>query len=144
MANRPIACGINTMHVHPRSAELQIVVQGRLITEMMPEDGVLQANGEHRVVRNEIAPYQMTLFYQGSSHLQFNPDCTNSTFISSFADEDAGTDYLFHGAWAFSNETLARAVKPVMETENTKTVRGGVPLRIYRDVEQCLQRCNDS
>ncbi|KAK3935783.1 hypothetical protein QBC46DRAFT_224056, partial [Diplogelasinospora grovesii] len=57
--------GMNTFHIHPRSAELQLVVQGRLVTKMTPENGVLNVNGNRRVIRNVIGPYQMTPFYQG-------------------------------------------------------------------------------
>ncbi|KAH6980469.1 hypothetical protein EDB80DRAFT_692234 [Ilyonectria destructans] len=55
--------GINTIHVHPRSAELQFVSSGRLITEMVPENGVLDNDGQHRVIRTELTPNVMTPFY---------------------------------------------------------------------------------
>ncbi|KAH6883557.1 hypothetical protein B0T10DRAFT_380813, partial [Thelonectria olida] len=44
------AYGMNSIHVHPRSAELQFVTSGRLITEMVPENGVLDNDGQRRVI----------------------------------------------------------------------------------------------
>ncbi|WKT45669.1 Cupin 1 [Fusarium oxysporum f. sp. vasinfectum] len=85
------ACGMNTLHVHPRSAELQVVTSGRLITEMVPENGVLDKDGKRRVIRTELTANMMTPFYQGSIHTQFNPDCEPATFIATFATEDFGT-----------------------------------------------------
>jgi len=73
-------CGFNTPHVHPRSVELQIVTQGRLVTEMVPENGVFNNNNPmegRRVINNTIGEFQMQPFYQGSVHTQcthFAPD----------------------------------------------------------------------
>lgn len=69
------ACGFNTPHVHPRSVELQIVTKGSLMVEMLPENGVVNADKTRRVIRNEVTENQMTPFYMGSVHTQFNPNC---------------------------------------------------------------------
>jgi hypothetical protein len=37
-------CAFNTLYVHPRSVELQIVTKGRLIIEMILENGVFRDN----------------------------------------------------------------------------------------------------
>ncbi|CAK7238184.1 hypothetical protein SEUCBS140593_010410 [Sporothrix eucalyptigena] len=134
-------CGINTFHVHPRSAELQVVVAGRLVTEMVPENGVLDSNGSRRVIQTEIGPYQMTTFYQGSLHTQFNPDCTNTTFVSFFASEDFGTGQVLDETFAFTEDVIAAAFGGAIAGEDIDMVRQAIPVSIALGVEQCLQQC---
>ncbi|OAQ60187.1 spherulin-1b protein [Pochonia chlamydosporia 170] len=135
------ACGMNTLHVHPRSTELQLVVEGRLITEMNPENGVLDHKGNRRVIRNIVEPFQMTPFYQGSMHTQFNPDCNNVTFIASFASEDFGTEQVADGIFSFSNEVLAATFGQTIAGESLDLVRNSIPPSIALGVETCLQQC---
>ncbi|KAK3937549.1 hypothetical protein QBC46DRAFT_366137 [Diplogelasinospora grovesii] len=86
---------MNTFHVYPRSAELQLVIQGRLVIKITPENGVLNANGNRRVIRN------------GLIHTQFNPDCTNIIFITSFASKDFSTGQILNQTFTFINDTIA-------------------------------------
>jgi len=51
-------CGFNTPHVHPRSSEINIIVQGRLGTEFAAENGV-------QPIENILEQYQKTVFPQG-------------------------------------------------------------------------------
>ncbi|OAQ74418.1 cupin [Purpureocillium lilacinum] len=134
-------CGINTLHVHPRSSELQMVIEGRLVVEMNPENGVLNANGTRRIIRGEIGPYQMTPFYQGSIHTQFNPDCANTMFVASFASEDFGTEQVIDGSLAFSNDIVAATFGQIISGENIDFVRNSIPANIALGVEQCLRTC---
>jgi hypothetical protein len=136
------ACGLNTFHVHPRSAELQIVVEGRLITEMVPENGVLDANGKRRVIRTELGPFMMTPFYQGSVHTQFNPDCHNATFIAAFANEDAGTGQIADETFAFSDNLIDAAFGGVFEGADIEKIRKAIPTSIAQGVDECLAKCN--
>lgn len=132
---------MNTLHIHPRSAELQLVVEGRLITEMNPENGVLDKNGKRRVIKTEIGPFQMSPFYQGSIHTQFNPDCTNTTFVAAFANEDFGTEQAVDGVFAFSDDVIAATFGQTIAGENVDFVRGAIPKSIALGVEDCLKRC---
>jgi len=141
LINLRVACGLNTFHVHPRSAELQFVVQGRLITEMVPENDVKNANGTRRVIRNEIGPFQMTPFYQGSIHAQFNPDCTNTTFVSYFASEDFGTGQVLDETFAFTEDVISASFGRTIAGEDIDTVRKAIPVSIALGVEHCLQQC---
>jgi hypothetical protein len=56
-------CGFNTPHVHPRAAELNLVVQGRLFASVTPENG-----GRH--LNHTLSQYQMTVFPQGAVHTE--------------------------------------------------------------------------
>jgi len=132
---------MNTFHVHPRSAELQLVIQGRLVTEMAPENGVLDIHGNRRIIRNEIGPFQMTPLYQGSIHAQFNPDCTNATFVSIFASEDFGTGQVLDEIFSFTDDVIAASFGQSIAGENLEAVRKAIPTSIALGVEQCLQQC---
>jgi len=74
-------CGFNTPHTHPRSAEINVCVQGNLVAEFQGENG-------ETPITNNITQFQMTVFPQGAMHTEFNPDCTESIFVAGFASED--------------------------------------------------------
>ncbi|EHA53230.1 spherulin-1B [Pyricularia oryzae 70-15] len=134
-------CGLNTFHTHPRSAELQLVVQGRLVTEMMPENGIVDGEGKPRVIKNEIGTYQMTPFYQGSVHTQFNPDCSDAVFVAAFSSEDPGAGQVVEQTIAFTDDLIAAAFGQSISGENLEAVRKAIPSSIAFGVESCLERC---
>ncbi|KAL0779990.1 hypothetical protein CaCOL14_004474 [Colletotrichum acutatum] len=68
------ACAMSFLHLHPRASELLVVTSGRLITEMVPEAGVLDASGNQRIIRADLGANQMTVFPQGSFHTQRRRD----------------------------------------------------------------------
>lgn len=74
-------CGFNTPHVHPRAAELNIVVQGRLLGSVTAENGA-------RHMEHELKRFSMTVFPQGALHTEWNPDCEPAVFVAAFPDED--------------------------------------------------------
>ncbi|KAH6895522.1 RmlC-like cupin domain-containing protein [Thelonectria olida] len=135
------ACGMNTLHVHPRSAELQIVTKGRLIAEMVPENGVLNADGSRRVIRTEIKENMMTPFYQGSVHTQFNPDCEPATFVAAFAAEDFGTGQIADETFALSDDVIAATFGQSIAGEDIEKVRAAIPKSIALGVDECLKKC---
>ncbi|KAK2675533.1 Cupin 1 [Fusarium oxysporum f. sp. vasinfectum] len=134
-------CGMNTLHVHPRSAELQVVTSGRLITEMVPENGVLDKDGKRRVIRTELTANMMTPFYQGSIHTQFNPDCEPATFIATFATEDFGTGQIADELVSLSDDVIAATFGQSIAGEDIDKVRQAVPKSIALGVDKCLETC---
>lgn len=135
-------CGFNTPHVHPRSVELQIVTQGRLMTEMVPENGVLDAaTGKRRVITNEVKTNQMTPFYQGSVHTQFNPDCAPATFVAAFNSEDFGAGQVLDEVVSLSTDVVEAAFGQAVDGANVDAFRKYIPISIANGVESCLQRC---
>ncbi|KAJ4269982.1 hypothetical protein NW762_001655 [Fusarium torreyae] len=136
------ACGMNTLHVHPRSAELQIVTSGRLITEMVPENGVLDKDGNRRVIRTELKANMMTPFYQGSIHTQYNPDCEPASFVASFAAEDFGTGQMADELAAISDDVIAATFGQSIAGEDIDKVRKAIPKSIALGVDECLKKCN--
>ena len=101
-----------------------------------------KGDGKGRVIKNEIGPYQMTPFYQGSTHAQFNPDCTNVTFVSSFASEDFGTQYTLEQMFAFTDDIIAASFGQAIDLGDIDDLRHGIPATIAFGVKQCLQKCN--
>ena len=74
-------CGFNTPHVHPRAAELNLVIEGHLFANVVNEN-------EARFINHTLGKYEMTVFPQGAVHTEFNPDCTPSVFVAAFPNED--------------------------------------------------------
>ncbi|KAJ2896655.1 Spherulin-1A 1 [Zalerion maritima] len=141
-------CGINTFHVHPRAAELQVVVRGRIVTEMIPENGVLVPDPEdpsrmiRRVIRTELGLYDMTPFYQGSAHAQFNPGCDDAVFVAGFNSEDFGAGQIADELFAFDEELVAATLGEMVDGRDVEGIRDTLPVSIVRGVEECLAKCN--
>ncbi|KAH8821559.1 RmlC-like cupin domain-containing protein, partial [Xylogone sp. PMI_703] len=137
-------CGFNTPHVHPRGTELQIVVEGRIVTEMLPENGVFNDNDAtkgRRVIKNLLNPFDMTPFYQGSVHTQFNPDCTPTTFVASFNNEDFGTGQVPDELFAFDADVVSAAFGQAIDGADVEKFKSMIPTSIALGVESCLAQC---
>lgn len=134
-------CGMNTLHVHPRGSELQIVVKGRFITEMVPENGVNDANGRPRLIRNTVNTYQMTVFYQGSIHMQYNPDCDDVIFVSGFSSEDFGTGQIANETFALTDNVISATFGQMIKGADIDKIRAAIPKNIALGVEECLTKC---
>jgi hypothetical protein len=139
------ACGFNTPHVHPRATELQVVTAGTLIVEMAPENGVFNVPGNatsgRRIIRNQLTVGQMTPFYLGSVHTQYNPECSNATFVASFNSEDFGTGSVVDEVASFSREVAAAAFGEAIDGSEIDAFKKVIPVSIAQGVEQCLQKC---
>jgi hypothetical protein len=141
-------CAFNTPHVHPRSVELQIVTKGRLTVEMIPENGVLNADGTRRVIKNDVGVNQMTPFYQGSVHTQFNPDCEPAEFVAAFNSEDFGAGQVADELFAFDDHVVLAAVGgkdsvfgAAIEASELEKFRKSIPVSIAVGVQQCIDKC---
>jgi len=139
------ACGFNTPHVHPRATELQIVIEGKVVTEMLPENGVNGPDGKRRVIRNTLSKFQMQPFYQGSVHTQFNPDCEPATFIASFNAEDFGAGQIPEELFAMSPDIVTAAFGQAMNGKDVDRFKNAIPATIALGVKECLKKCyNDN
>ena len=71
------ACGFNTPHTHPRSSEINVIVQGRLGTQHITENGV------DPIGVNFLEKFQMTVFPQGATRRSFpSPPLRDSTKLT--------------------------------------------------------------
>jgi Cupin len=140
-------CGFNTPHVHPRAVELQIVVAGTVVTEMVPENGVFR-DGEpsrgRRVITNTLKAFDMQPFYQGSVHAQFNPECEPAVFVAAFNDEDFGAGQVVDELFSISPEVVSAAFGQAIDAEHVAKFKGKIPASIADGVEACLKKCKVS
>ncbi|KAI6829371.1 hypothetical protein KC340_g8922 [Hortaea werneckii] len=128
-------CGFNTPHTHPRSSEINIIVQGRLGTEFVAENGV-------KPISNTLDKFQMTVFPQGALHTEFNPDCEDAVFVAGFASEDPGVVQAAQSLFSL-DPALVKADLAV-DTINGQSIeefRQQLPANVALGVEQCLNKC---
>lgn len=131
-------CGFNTPHTHPRGAELNIVVQGSLLTEHIIENG-------GTLIRNRLNQYQMSVFPQGAIHTEFNPDCTDAVFVAAFPNEDAGVSSVAQRLFALDDDVLQAEFGSDFEFRDGRDLdqfRDQIPDNIAKGVASCLQKCN--
>jgi len=134
---------VQAPHVHPRATELQIVVEGTLVTEMVPENGVQDPKDpkKRRVIRNTLKPFQMTPFYQGSVHTQFNPNCEPATFIASFNAEDFGAGQVLDETFSLDNNIVTAAFGQAIDGNQVDQFSDKIPTTIAKGVKECLAKC---
>jgi len=139
-------CGFNTPHVHPRATELQIVVKGTVVTEMLPENGVFNdpkdPKSGRRVITNTLGPFQMTPFYQGSVHSQFNPTCDETIFVAAFNTEDFGAGQVAEELFSLGSDTVQAAFGEAIDGKRVAEFKGKIPTTIAKGVGECLAKCH--
>ncbi|KXJ92409.1 RmlC-like cupin domain-containing protein [Microdochium bolleyi] len=135
-------CGFNTPHIHNRATELLIVTKGRVMSEMVIENGVNDAAGKPRNVANEIREFQMTPFFQGSIHSQFNPDCEDAVFIAPQSSDDFGVSQVASNFLALDGETVRATFDNFFDGAHIDEFKGKVSKNVALGVEACLKKCN--
>ncbi len=132
-------CGFNTPHVHPRAAELNIVVQGRLMSSVTAENGARHMN-------HTMNQFQMSIFPQGALHTEFNPDCTPAIFVAAFPDEDPGVQQAVQTFFGLEDEIIKAALGGDGSVDGMQLdmFKGLIPPNVALGVESCLQKCNIS
>ncbi|MCJ1466400.1 hypothetical protein MMC07_005019 [Pseudocyphellaria aurata] len=130
-------CGFNTPHTHPRSVELNILVEGRVSTQFVLENGA-------RTVSNDLLPMQMTAFPQGALHTEFNPDCSRATFVAAFTNEDPGVQQEAQSFFGLDPAIVEAAVGNgfTFEGKDVNRFRDLIPKNVASGVEACLKKCN--
>ncbi|KAH7031124.1 RmlC-like cupin domain-containing protein [Microdochium trichocladiopsis] len=137
-------CGFNTPHIHNRATELLIVTKGRVMSEMVIENGVNNAEGKPRNVANEIKEFQMTPFFQGSIHSQFNPDCTDAVFIAPQSNDDFGVSQVANNFLALNGNTISATFDNFFDGAQIDEFKSKVSINVALGVEECLKKCNIS
>jgi hypothetical protein len=84
----------------------------------------------------------MTPFYQGSVYTQFNPDCTPTTFVAAFNNEDFGAGQIVDELVAFSIDIVEAAFGQAVDGEDVDKFRSMIPVSVAKGVEECLARCS--
>jgi len=129
-------CGFNTPHTHPRSAEINIVVEGSLGTEYILENGT-------PLIRNQLNKLQMTVFPQGSIHTEWNPDCTDAVFVAGFASEDPGVQQSAQRVFDLDDDLLQAMFGGdiTVDGRDVDQFRSLIPANVALGVESCLAKC---
>jgi hypothetical protein len=132
------ACGFNTPHTHPRSSEINVVVQGQLSTEYILENGATP-------ISNTINQFQMTIFPQGAVHTEFNPTCDKAVFVAGFASEDPGVQQSAQTFFGLQDEIIRGALgvgdNAAFDGKSLDAFRDSLPPNVAQGVADCVARC---
>ncbi|KAL4807122.1 RmlC-like cupin domain-containing protein [Aspergillus unguis] len=131
-------CGMNTPHVHNRATELNVVVQGRLVTNFIQENGV-------DAVENLLGEFQMAVFPQGAVHQEFNPDCEDTVFVAGFNSEDPGVSQVAQNFFGLREDvvlaTLGLGAVQTLNGKDIESFREMIPDNVALGIEACLKKC---
>ncbi|KAK4662481.1 hypothetical protein QC763_603780 [Podospora pseudopauciseta] len=133
-------CGMSFLHIHPRSAELFAVIEGRVLTEAVLEAGVVDADGKPRVIHTDLGPNMMTVFPGGAFHTQLNPECTNASIVAAFPSEDPGIGLILPQTFALDDEWLETQFGDISTNEIAK-LRASLPTGLFLQAEDCKKKC---
>ena len=130
-------CGMNTPHTHPRANEFLTVVEGRL------QNGFILENAFSNETVTTLERFQGTVFPQGSTHYQFNPDCTNVTFVAALSNEDAGVSQTAPRFFGLNPDVLNATLgfPTQLNGADIRTFRNQIPANVALGIDQCLQTC---
>lgn len=129
------------LHLHPRATELFVVNSGRVISQMVPEVGVVDSEGKQRVIHAELGPGMMTIFPAGSFHTQVNPDCEPANITAALTSEDFGIGLVAKQTFLFSDDVVAATFGQSIAGEDIDRVRNAIPGDVVIKVEECLVKC---
>ncbi|KEP50216.1 spherulin-1A protein [Rhizoctonia solani 123E] len=128
-------CAQNTPHIHPRSAEMLVMVAGDTINT-----GTFQENGA-RFVENKIEVGQATVFPMGSVHFQQNLGCDPAIFVAGFANEDPGTLQIAQGFFQQLPPDTVSATLGELGVEEVQDISKKIPANIAFGIAECVKRC---
>ncbi|KAK5744783.1 hypothetical protein LTR17_001859 [Elasticomyces elasticus] len=129
-------CGFNTPHVHPRSSQINVVVEGQLKTQFVAENGVPP-------ILNTLNKFQMTVFPQGSLHTEWNPTCDPAVFVAGFASEDPGVEQAAQSLFELDEQVVqADLGVDTLNGESIEDFKNKLPANVALFVEECLKTCN--
>ncbi|KFY16791.1 hypothetical protein V492_01084 [Pseudogymnoascus sp. VKM F-4246] len=136
-------CGFSLPHMHPRATELFAITAGKVHTEMVVENGVRVGNGTsgRRLIETDVGANQMTVFYQGSVHSQFNMGCTDATFVAGFGNEDPGAAVVDQEVLALAEGTFLAPFGTIVEGSDVDAFKGKISASITEGVEKCMKAC---
>ncbi|KAF4984481.1 hypothetical protein FZEAL_329 [Fusarium zealandicum] len=129
-------CGMNTAHVHNRATELNIIVQGRLVTNFVIENGA-------KPIENTMDTWQMSVFPMGAIHQEFNPDCEDAVFVASFNDPDPGVNQIAQNFFSLRSDVVQSTLGGIqtLDGKDIETFREMIPDNIALGIDACLNKC---
>jgi len=107
---------------------------------MIPEFGVVNANGSTRIIVNEISGGMATLNPQGALHALYNYDCETAKGVATFSSEDEGIAVIANSLFAAPDDIIAGQLG--LETNGQiDTVRNMIKANNFR-IQECEKTCN--
>jgi oxalate decarboxylase/phosphoglucose isomerase-like protein (cupin superfamily) len=135
-------CSMNTLHVHPRGAEIQYVTKGTLKTQMIPENAVKGPDGKPRVITNTVSAGSAQVFYQGSVHTQANLGCETAEFVAFFTTEEAGAGSIAQEFFAADGDIVEGTLGPNgLSATDVPSVRDKIPASFAAELLKCVEEC---
>ncbi|KAE8381331.1 RmlC-like cupin domain-containing protein [Aspergillus bertholletiae] len=134
-------CSMSFLHLHPRATELFALTSGHLVSEMVPEAGVLDSEGKQRTIRVELDPGMMTIYPAGSFHTQVNPDCEPASFSAAFTSDEFAVGLVAAETFSLSDDVIAATFGQAIAGEDIEKVRNAIPKSMAIKVEECLAKC---
>ena len=136
-------CGFSLPHMHPRATELFAITAGKVHTEMIVENSVRVGNATsgRRLIETDVSANQMTVFYQGAVHSQFNMGCENATFVAGFGSEDPGAAVVDEEVLTLAEGTFLAPFGTAVEGHDVDSFKGKISASITEGVEKCLKAC---
>ena len=129
-------CGFNTPHTHPRASEINVIVEGRLGTMFVTENGVDPLGGAI------LDKFHQTVFPQGALHTEWNPDCTDAIFVAGFNSEDPGVEQAAQTLFEIDPDLVQADLGVVtLNGESITQFKDNLPPNVALGVESCLKKC---
>ncbi|KAF9882742.1 hypothetical protein FE257_005333 [Aspergillus nanangensis] len=135
------ACSMTFLHLHPRATELFALNSGHVLSEMVPETGPVDSEGNQRVIRAELGTGMMTVYPAGSFHTQVNPNCEPANFTAAFNSEEFAISLVAKQTFSLSDDVIARTFGESIAGEDIEKVRDAIPKDMVLKVEECLAKC---
>jgi hypothetical protein len=110
---------------------------------MVPETGVLDSQGQQRVIHTELHPGMVTVFPAGSFHTQVNPDCEPANFTAAFSSEDFGIGVVANEFFSLSDDIIAASFGQSIAGGDIDKIRHAIPADVVIKVEECMSKCGN-
>ena len=102
----------------------------------VPENGVDPIGG------SILDKFHMTVFPQGATHMEWNPDCTDAVFVAGFNSEDPGVEQIAQTLFEIDPDLVQADLGVVtLNGESITEFKDKLPANVALGVESCLKKC---
>ena len=106
------------------------------MVQFVPENGVDPIGG------TTLDKFQMTIFPQGSTHTEWNPDCEPAVFVAGFNSEDPGVEQSAQTLFELDPDLVQADLGVVtLNGESIEEFKDKLPANVALGVYSCLKKC---